>query len=157
MSQPRTDTLWTTLVGGFFSSMAYLIGGVDNLAIAFGVAMMADWITGVLEGFYSGKLSSKRSYKGIAKKAGMIVFVIFANQLDIISGNESGFLRNALILVLIGTEGISITENLGKMDILIPAFMKKALEQLRGREVDGKPPQQETQVTPITKEEEHIL
>lgn len=140
MSLPKTETLWTASVGGFFSTMAYLIGGVDNIAIAFGIFMVADWLSGVLAAIYTGgfrAVSSKRSLKGAAKKSGMILFVIVANQLDIISGNETGFIRNALILILIGTEGISIIENLGKMDIVIPSFIKRAFDQLRA-EPEGK-------------------
>lgn len=131
--------------------MAYLLGGIDNLAIAFGIFMVADWLSGILASIYEGgfrAVSSKRSYRGAAKKAGMILFVIVANQLDIISGNETGFIRNALVLVLIGTEGISIIENLGRMDITIPAFMKRAFDQLRGHEPEERTTVDEPKNTP---------
>jgi toxin secretion/phage lysis holin len=126
----HTDTLWASITGGFSITLAYLLGGLDNLVAAFAIFMACDYITGLMVGGKEGKISSKRSLKGLGKKVGMITFVIVANQLDIIVGNDEGFLRNAMLLFLIGTEGISIVENLGKLGIKAPTFIVKALEQL---------------------------
>lgn len=43
------------------------------------VFMVADFITGVMKGAYQGKLRSEVGYKGILKKAGMMVIIILAN------------------------------------------------------------------------------
>jgi toxin secretion/phage lysis holin len=126
----HTDTLWASITGGFSITLAYLLGGLDNLVAAFAIFMACDYITGLMVGGKEGKISSKRSLRGLGKKVGMITFVIVANQLDIIVGNDEGFLRNAMLLFLIGTEGISIAENLGKLGIKVPPFLIKALEQL---------------------------
>jgi toxin secretion/phage lysis holin len=126
----HTDTLWASITGGFSITLAYLLGGLDNLVAAFAIFMACDYITGLMVGGKEGKISSKRSLKGLGKKVGMITFVIVANQLDIIVGNDEGFLRNSMLMFLIGTEGISIVENLGKLGIKVPPFIMKALEQL---------------------------
>ncbi|MEG0472127.1 MAG: phage holin family protein [Solibacillus sp.] len=56
--------------------------------------------------------------------------VIAAVQLDL--ATESGnFMRNAMILFLIGMEGISMIENLGKLGIKVPKFLANALSQLQ--------------------------
>jgi toxin secretion/phage lysis holin len=131
-----TDTLWTAITGGTSITLAYLLGGLDNLVAAFAIFMACDYVTGLLAGTKSQKVSSKRAFRGLGKKVGMITFVIVANQLDIIVGNKDGFLRDAMLMFLIGTEGISIVENLGKLGIKIPPFIMKALEQLSDKGED---------------------
>ena len=131
-----TDTLWTALTGGASITLAYLLGGLDNLVAAFAIFMACDYITGIIAGAKDKQVSSRRALKGLGKKAGMITFVIVANQLDIITGNQNGFLRDAMLTFLIATEGISIVENLGRLGLNVPTFLVKALEQLSDKEGD---------------------
>jgi len=78
----------------------------------------------------------KKAFKGLIKKFAMILMVIAAVQLDL--ATESGnFMRNAMILFLIGIEGISMIENLGKLGIKVPKFLANAFSQLQ-MENDGK-------------------
>jgi toxin secretion/phage lysis holin len=128
-----TDTLWTAFVGGSSITLAYLLGGLDNKVAALAIFMICDYITGVLAAGGQGKINSRRGFKGIGKKVGMMTFVIVANQLDIIVGNKEGFLRDAMLMFLIATEGISIVENLAKMGLKVPPFIVKALEQLNDK------------------------
>lgn len=132
----HTDTLWASVTGGASITLAYLLGGLDNLVAAFAIFMACDYVTGLLVGAKDQKVSSKRAFKGLGKKVGMITFVIVANQLDIITGNKDGFLRDAMLTFLIATEGISITENLGKLGLRVPPFIMKALEQLSDKGED---------------------
>ncbi|TCJ93397.1 UNVERIFIED_ORG: toxin secretion/phage lysis holin [Anoxybacillus amylolyticus] len=132
----HTDTLWTTVTGGASITLAYLLGGLDNLVAAFAIFMVCDYITGIMAGAKNKQVSSRRALKGLGKKAGMITFVIVANQLDIITGNQNGFLRDAMLMFLIATEGISIVENLGRMGLKVPSFLTKTLEQLSDKEGD---------------------
>ncbi|CAM4014866.1 phage holin family protein [Geobacillus stearothermophilus] len=132
----NTDTLWTAITGGTSITLAYLLGGLDNLVAAFAIFMVCDYITGIIAGAKNKQVSSRRALKGLGKKAGMITFVIVANQLDIITGNQNGFLRDAMLTFLIATEGISIVENLGRLGLNVPTFLVKALEQLSDKEGD---------------------
>jgi len=125
-----TDTLWAAITGGASITLAYLLGGLDNLVAAFAIFMACDYITGLMVGFKEKQINSYRAFRGIAKKVGMFTFVIIANQLDIVTGNEGGFLRDTMLWFLIGTEGISIVENIGKLGVKPPDFIIKALEQL---------------------------
>lgn len=136
----ETDTLYNSLVGGFFATVSYLVGGFDNLMITFGLFVSLDFFTGSLSGALSYKLSSDRAFRGLAKKCGMFCFAIVANQLDITFGSGSGFLRGAVLMILIGTEGISIMENLAKMGIKIPKVLYDRLEQLQGGDKDPNDP-----------------
>jgi toxin secretion/phage lysis holin len=136
MFKAQTDTFWATLTGGFFASVAYLMGGVDNLLVALAILMVVDYITGVMVGWLDKNVSSQRAYKGIAKKVTMLLFIVVANQVDIIFASEqgqSGELRYYILMLLIATEGISLTENFGKLGIPIPAFWTNALETIRAR------------------------
>lgn len=130
----KTNTLWTGIIGSISSGAAYLLGGMDNLVIAFAIFMAADYVLGVFIGFSNSKLSSKRAIKGLIKKGAMIVLVIVANQLDIVTGSNGNFMRNAMLMFLIGTEGISIVENIGVTGIKVPSFLTNALEQLNKKE-----------------------
>jgi len=129
----QTDTLYTTVTGGAFASIAFLFGGVDNLVIALAIIMAVDFMTGVASSFGKNKIektSSKRAFQGLVKKGAMISLVIVANQLDVISGSEAGFMRNAMIFFLIGTEGISILENMNRLGVKFPTFLSHRFEQM---------------------------
>jgi len=54
-----TDSLYNSVAGGFFATIAYLVGGFDNLMITFSMFVALDFFTGALAGFYSSKLSSE--------------------------------------------------------------------------------------------------
>ena len=47
-----------------------------------------------------------------------------------ITGSDSSFMRNAMIFFLIGTEGISITENMNRLGVKFPAFLTQRFEQM---------------------------
>ena len=129
-----TDTWWAAAAGGASITLAYLLGGLDNLVAALAIFMICDYITGIMVGFKEKKVNSYRAFRGLTKKVGMLVFVIIANQLDMITGNQNGFLRDTMLTFLIATEGISIIENVGRLGVTPPAFIKKALEQLSDKE-----------------------
>lgn len=136
-----TDTLFTALTGGTFATVSYLIGGVDNLATALAIFMVTDYVTGVISAIHTKSINYDRAIKGLTKKAGLISFVIVANQLDIITGNTSGFLRNAMMMCLIGTEGISILDNGKRMGNSAPGFLIDSLKRMVGtreKETDKK-------------------
>lgn len=69
---------------------------------------------------------------GLLRKSLTFVFVIVAHQLDLVAGNSNDFMRSAMLMFIIGTEGISIFENLGKMGLPVPKFILESLKNLRG-------------------------
>ncbi|MEO4053353.1 phage holin family protein [Solibacillus sp. CAU 1738] len=126
----KTDTLYTSLVGGSMAGVAYFVGGIDHLIKALIIFMAIDYALGLMVGFTHKNIESKKAFKGLLKKAAMILMVIAAVQLDL--ATESGsFMRNAMILFLIGLEGISMIENLGKLGIRVPKFLANAFSQLQ--------------------------
>ncbi|MGP7817786.1 phage holin family protein [Niallia sp. 01092] len=135
----NTDSLYVVILGGGISSIAYLLGGLDKLVIALAVLMGIDYLSGIAVAyFYKKDLQSKKAFKGLMKKAGMISAVIVANQLDQVAGSGGSFMRNAMIMFLIGTEGISFVENLGYIGVKVPVQFSSVLEQFKDREGKGK-------------------
>lgn len=151
---PGSNSLYQSVMSGFFATLSYLIGGIDNLFIAFVLFMGLDFFTGALAGAVNYQLSSDRAFRGLAKKCGMFCFAIVANQLDINFGAGNGFLRGAVLMILIGTEGISIMENLAKMGIKIPKVLYDRLEQLQGGNKDPNDTSKEDPFINLEKEEE---
>lgn len=130
----NTDTLWNTVTGGAFMSAAYLFGGVDHFVVALIIIMSADYLTGLCVAYFFKKnVESKRAFKGLMKKTAMLIAVIVANQLDLVSGSGGHFMRNAMILFLIGMEGISFIENLGHMGVKVPQQISQAFIQLKDK------------------------
>lgn len=126
----KTDTLYTSVVGGSMAWLGYLIGGIDHLIKALVIFMVIDYALGFMVSLIFKKTESKKMFKGLIKKTAMILMVIAAVQLD--AATESGnFMRNAMILFLIGMEGISMVENLGKLGIRVPKFLANSLTQLQ--------------------------
>lgn len=129
--EQNTNTLYTTIAGGIIAAIAYLFGGLDHLLLWLAVMMAIDFFMGVLVGSYSHNISSKRFFKGLGKKTAMLLMVIVANGVDMVVGTNGGIMRNSMILFLIANEGISITENAGKLGINIPSKITNVFDQLK--------------------------
>lgn len=133
----ETNTLWASFIGGTTALIVYLIGGVDELVTSLTILMAIDLILGLMVGWLIKDIDSRKTFKGLLKKTAMILMVIAAVQLD--NATESGnFMRDAMILFLIGMEGISIIENLGKLGIRVPKFLINAFVQLKKDNDDKK-------------------
>ena len=80
----------------------------------------------------SGALNSKISFKGLCKKAMMLLIVVMAHRFDM----ELGFnyLRDAVCVAFIINESISIVENGGLMGVKMPDMIKKAIDLLTDKE-----------------------
>ena len=133
----ETNTLWASLVGMFVAIIVYLIGGVDELVKSLTIIMATDFILGVMVAYSVRNIDSRKALKGLLKKTAMILMLIVAVQLDLVTNSE-GLMRNAMILFLIGTEGISIIENLGKLGAPVPKFLVNAFSKLRDNNNDKK-------------------
>ncbi|WP_036132029.1 phage holin family protein [Lysinibacillus sphaericus] len=126
----KTDTLYTSLVGGSMAWGTYFVGGIDHLIKALVIFMTIDYVLGFMVSLVFKKTESKKMFKGLIIKTAMCLMVIAAVQLDL--ATESGnFMRNAMVLFLIGMEGISMIENLGKLGIKVPKFLTNAFTQLQ--------------------------
>ncbi|WP_077735622.1 phage holin family protein [Bacillus sonorensis] len=129
-----TDTLYTSLAGGGTGILAYLFGGLDHLLTAFIIIMVLDYLTGVAAAWQDKSVSSETAFGGLLKKGAMLSLIIVATQVDIILGNDGQFARYAMIMFLIGMEGISFIENLGRLGVKVPQFLVDRFEQIKDQD-----------------------
>ena len=108
----------------------YLVGEIDVALICLIIAIVLDYISGIIKAFNTKQLSSKIGFKGILKKIGILVLVMLAVLVDRVSGN-TGAIRTLVIYYFVANEGLSILENLGEAGIPIPNAIKKALKVLK--------------------------
>lgn len=120
------------MVCGLFGGVVtYLLGGFDTALQVILLFMILDYITGIIASALNGGLNSEVGAKGLAKKAGIIIMIILGSLLDRLTMNDEFIFRNVVIFFFIANEGISITENLGRIGLPIPEKIKNVLEQLK--------------------------
>lgn len=113
----------------FLGTGFYLLGGFDKALECLIVVVVLDYITGVISAWYNKKLDSKIGIKGIVKKFTYFLLVVLSVQIDKTLG-QVGIIRNLVIYFFVANDGLSILENIGKMNIPIPKKLKEALLQL---------------------------
>lgn len=127
-----------TIIGAIGSAIANLFGGWTTDMETLLIFMAVDFITGlIVAGVFKkskksnkGALQSSIGFKGLAKKAMILFFILIGHRLDILLGSD--YIRTALVIAFITNETISITENAGLMGIPIPKPIKNAIDILRG-------------------------
>jgi toxin secretion/phage lysis holin len=140
----------TTVKNGILAALAAVgsfianaLGGWDA-ALAVLIAMMAiDYMTGLVFGgvFHkspkteSGRLASGECFKGLVRKCMILVWVFIATMLDAVTGTS--YVRTAVMLFFISSEGLSIVENTALMGVPYPAFVKKMLEAMKDKSDTG--------------------
>jgi toxin secretion/phage lysis holin len=117
-------------VGGGLAS--FLWGGWSALIQTLVLFIVIDYVFAVLVAAAHGELSSKKGFRGIAKKVAILVLVAVAHQIDQILG-DGHFIRDAVIFFYIANELLSILETVGKTNLPIPSVLKKAVETLNSK------------------------
>lgn len=105
--------------------------------------MLIDYITGMVGAAYSGKLNSRVGAVGILKKAGYIALVAVGIVADYLISNallkigidlKINYCFGMIITIwLIINELISILENLGELDVPLPAFLVNIIKTLKNK------------------------
>ena len=131
------DLIWTkvqiaiTAIGGW---VGYFVGGMDGLLIALIVLMTLDYISGVMCAVIDKKLSSAIGFRGICKKALILMLVGVANIVDVHVVGTGSALRGAVISWYLSNEALSLFENAAHIGLPVPDPFKNALAQLHGRD-----------------------
>ena len=130
MEKIGIDKFISIIVSEVATIFIYLFGGVDVALMCLIIAIILDYISGIIKAFNTKQLSSKIGFKGILKKLGILVLVMLAVLIDRVGGN-TGAIRTLVIYYFVANEGLSILENLGEAGIPIPNAIKKALKVLK--------------------------
>lgn len=132
------ETTLKTIIAATGGFIAYYLGGFNSLLTALITLIVIDYITGITAAWYEKKLNSYVGLRGIVKKVMMLFLVAVAVQIDIVT-KTNGLMRSAVICFMLANEGLSILENLTRMDIGIPPIIKQALETLKSKGEKGNP------------------
>ena len=121
------------LIGGF---IATLLGGWDSALITLVIFMAIDFTTGLIAAAlgkskhsWTGRLSSKAGWYGLAKKCSILMLIIVAVRLDILL--NTNYVRDAVCIAFCVNELLSIVENTSLMGIPYPPALKNAIEVLQ--------------------------
>lgn len=130
----------TFLTGGTVALILGLLGGWDAMLKLVLIAMVLDWITGLIKSIKQKTLSSRTGFNGIIRKSVMLMVVAFAVGLDEVL-NLQGDTVNARFIVLMfymGNESLSMLENIEAIGVPIPSKLRDMLIQCRKKgEVDN--------------------
>ena len=122
--------IFNTVIAFIGTGLIYLLGGIDVAMTCLLIAIVLDYISGLIKAFECKVLSSKIGMRGILKKVGVLVVVMLSVIIDRVTG-ETGAIRTLVIYYFVANEGLSIVENLAEAGIPIPKTIKKALKALK--------------------------
>ena len=110
----------------------YVFGGLDVALQCLLVAIVLDYVSGMIKAYESQTLSSRIGFRGIIKKVGLLAIVALGVIIDRLTGN-TGDIRTLIIYYFVANEGLSIIENLASAGVPIPAVIAKALKILKDK------------------------
>lgn len=126
------QTAIKSILSAVATTLLFILGGWDIALQSLIIIMIIDYLTGISKSYVAKKLNSNKGFRGIVKKLAMLGIVAIAVIIDRLIG-DTGLIRNFIIYYLVANEGLSIIENLGEMDIIVPEFLKNKLEQLKDK------------------------
>ena len=88
---------------------------------------------GISKAFYFKELSSRKMRQGISRKGVQWLIVVVAHIVDMILFEGINSMLLIVLIAYIANEGLSIVENAGAMDVLVPDSLKKHLIQVQER------------------------
>ena len=106
--------------------LSYLYGDMNGLIVALFVAIVLDYITGLVKAGITHELSSEIGFKGILKKMLILLVVALAHVIDNCVGSGETW-RNIAIVFYICNEGISILENVVACGLPVPEKLRDIL------------------------------
>ena len=132
----QMERVWGTITGAVGVLSSYLFGAWNDALEALIVAMLIDYVSGVLAAYVNPHLAlnSQRGFRGLCKKIMILLLVCLAHFMD--SATGQAVICTAVIWFFIGNEGLSIVENAAKMGLPVPEKLKAALEQLATEKKD---------------------
>jgi|GEM_PF-549813 len=119
-------------------SVSYFFGGWTELLQFLSLLVIVDYLTGLYASVWEARrgvpnsgLSSKKGSMGLAKKGIMFVIIAVMHRADIVL--DMHILMTGAIWFYISNELISIGENLGRANILVPPQFKQIIAVLKDK------------------------
>ena len=114
------------------TGLAAALGGWDIALQILLYCMALDYATGFLAALKEKRVDSDVMFWGGVRKFVVLSVIALAVMLDRYFGNPAPVLETIAFYFYLGREGLSIVENLGKLNILVPDNLKDKLQQLKG-------------------------
>ena len=130
MDKVDIDKIISLIASEAATIFIYLFGGIDVALTCLIVAIVLDYVSGMIKAYNKKQLSSKIGFSGILKKIGILILVMLSVLVDRVTG-DTGAIRTLVIYYFVANEGLSVLENLGESGIPIPTAIKKALKVLK--------------------------
>lgn len=126
----KMELEWGTCFATVGTICNHLFGNWSNLWEAILLLMALDYITGLLSAWLNPnkKLDSRKGWRGLAKKAVIVIIIMVAHIADIVF-NQGTITRDVAIMFYIANEGLSILENATNCGIPVPTKLKDNLAQ----------------------------
>lgn len=126
----KMELEWGTCFATVGTICSHLFGNWSNLWEAILLLMALDYITGLLSAWLNPnkKLDSRKGWRGLAKKAVIVIIIMVAHIADIVF-NQGTITRDVAIMFYIANEGLSILENATNCGIPVPTKLKDNLAQ----------------------------
>lgn len=122
---------WLSAVASVTATIfVWLMGGIDVALQCLLVAIVLDYISGIIKAYNTKTLSSSIGFRGILKKVSILVIVMLAVIVDRVTINNGG-IRTLVIYYFVANEGLSILENLAQAGLPIPKTLKNALKVIK--------------------------
>ena len=122
--------MYLSIIAGIATASVYLLGGFDIAIQCLLIAIVIDYLSGLIKAFVTKTLSSQIGVRGLLKKFAILLVVMLAVLIDRVTG-ESGAIRTLVIYYFVANEGLSITENLAQAGVPMPKIIKDALKALK--------------------------
>lgn len=118
------------IISVILTTFVYLMGGLDIAFYSLIIVIVIDYLTGIGSAIYNNELSSKIGFKGIIKKFCYLLIVALSVVIDKLLG-QSGLIRSLVIYFFVANDGLSIIENMAKMNVKLPQKLIDTLEQIK--------------------------
>ena len=140
---------FTEMLAGIGGAIAAFFTGLPPIIWILLAVMTIDYVTGIICGLMgkspkteNGGVSSRAAFKGLLKKALILLVVLLAALLDKAVALGAGVQFEAVAgftcLWFIASEGFSIVENAAAMGVPIPKILLQALEIIKTKGGDEK-------------------
>lgn len=131
-----------TFLGALVMMIAYVSDSMHEVFVILAVFMIIDYITGIICGLVkNGGFNNKKGIMGAVKKLSYLILILITILTEYLINyltEASGFniktgksITLAVYIYLIGTEGLSIIQNLIILGIPVPQFMIKLFGLVR--------------------------
>jgi toxin secretion/phage lysis holin len=130
-----------TAIGGIVAAVGLAVsdwlGGWDNALQLLLLLMAIDYATGVLGAWKTKTLNSDVMFWGGVRKAVVLFVIGLASLMDAWIQPGSPVFRTTAIFFYVTREGLSVTENLGVLNVPLPATIRDKLQQLNNSQDGG--------------------